>query len=118
MEMTITWKYDNPPYLEEGEKLYNDMITAHNAGANYVLLFNYPNVGACGVLTKDDLNALNSFKDYVSSNPQPNLPSYERVAFVLPPKYCCGFGSSNDRIWGVWDSDNLTSTLYIIKYKI
>jgi len=110
--VTITWKYDNPPYLEEGDQLYNDLITAYNAGASYVVLFNYPNVGVCGALTQDHLNALKNFKEYISSHPQPNVPSYDRVAYVLPQNYGCGFGSPNDSIWGVWGSDNLTSSLF------
>ncbi len=111
--VTITWKYDNPPYIEDGNQLYNDMITAYTAGASYVVLFNYPSVGVCGVLTQEHLNALKNFKDYVSSHPQQNVSSIERTAFVLPQDYGCGFGGPNDTIWGVWASDNLTSSLWI-----
>jgi hypothetical protein len=28
----ITWKYNKPPYLDSGEEIYNQLLTAYNAG--------------------------------------------------------------------------------------
>ena len=38
----ITWKYDAPPYLDSGEEIYKQMQMAYTAGANYIVIFNYP----------------------------------------------------------------------------
>ena len=38
----ITWKYTQPPYLDTGENIYNQMVTSYNAGAKYITIFNYP----------------------------------------------------------------------------
>lgn len=35
----ITWTYNNPPYIESGEELYNDLIYAYKNGAKYVAVF-------------------------------------------------------------------------------
>ena len=35
----ITWKYTEPPYLASGEEIYNQMCTAYEAGAEYVVIF-------------------------------------------------------------------------------
>jgi len=32
----ITWTYDEPPHLESGEKLYEDMVFAYENGAKYI----------------------------------------------------------------------------------
>ena len=37
----ITWTYQQPPYLENGTETYQDMLTAHDGGAKYILLFDY-----------------------------------------------------------------------------
>jgi hypothetical protein len=33
----------------------------------------------------------------------------DRVAYVLPKDYGYGFRGPNDKIWGFWEADNLTS---------
>ena len=38
----ITWAYNNPPYMENGTEMLQDMRTAYRAGANYLIIFNYP----------------------------------------------------------------------------
>jgi len=35
----VTWTYDQPPYIESGDKLYDDMITVYTNGAKYILVF-------------------------------------------------------------------------------
>jgi len=37
----ITWKYKEPPYLTDGMEMFEQMKTAYEAGAEYVLIFNY-----------------------------------------------------------------------------
>src|SRR3990170_2999145 len=38
----IAWTYDHPPYLSSGSEILEDMLTAYEAGAKYVIVFNYP----------------------------------------------------------------------------
>ena len=38
----ITWKYNQPPYLDSGEAIYQQMLTSYRAGAKYITIFNYP----------------------------------------------------------------------------
>ena len=38
----ITWKYEQPPYLEDAEQLYSDMVLAYQNGAKYIVVFNSP----------------------------------------------------------------------------
>jgi len=35
----ITWTYTEPPYLESGPELYNDMVLAYQNGAKYIIVF-------------------------------------------------------------------------------
>jgi hypothetical protein len=57
----ITWKYDQPPYLDDNEEeIYNQMHTAYEAGAEYVIIFNYPQIegNPWGTLTDKHFEAL------------------------------------------------------------
>jgi hypothetical protein len=109
----ITWTYNQAPYLESGEQLYNDMILAYTNGAKYILVFNYPYASdsTYGVLKEDHLEALQEFWNYTRLNPQKSDDLSSRVAYVLPKDYGYGFRGPNDKIWGLWQADNLTSRI-------
>jgi hypothetical protein len=109
----ITWTYNNPPYIESGEELYNDMILAYNNGAKYILVFDSNNNYTQGILKEEHLEALKKFWNYVNHNPQTLDALTDRVAYVLPKDYAYGFRGPNDKIWGLWegDADPLTSTI-------
>ena len=109
----ITWTYNNAPYIESGEELYNDMMLAYNNGAKYILVFNYPYVANSpyGILEEEHLEALKKFWNYVNHNPQTSNALTDRVAYVLPKDYGYGFRGPNDKIWGLWGPDTLTSTI-------
>jgi hypothetical protein len=103
----ITWTYRNPPYIEDAETLYNDMVLAYNNGAKYIIVFNYPtNVTQFGILTMKHLNSMKKFWNYMRKFPQPNIPS--KTAYVLPENYGYGFRGPNDQIWGLWNPDELS----------
>jgi hypothetical protein len=105
----ITWKYSEPPYLDTGNEIYSQMLMAYEAGAEYVVVFNYPCVegNAYGVLTDEHFAALERFWNDVVSNPNrlclPDL-SEAQAALVLPRNYGWGMRSINDRIW-YWGPD-------------
>ena len=109
----ITWTYNQPPYIESGEELYDDMILAYNNGANYILVFNHPYVSnsTYGILKEEHLEAISNFWNYASHNPPTSDALSGRVAYLLPKDYGYGFRGPNDKIWGIWQADALTSTM-------
>ena len=108
----ITWKYNQAPYIESPSELYQDMITAYKAGAKYVAVFNYPNLGSYGLLTEEHFDAIRDFKDFVNENPQNETSNKKRVAYLLPDNYGWGFRSPDDKIWGVWSADEKSEKIW------
>ena len=99
----VTWKYNDHPYMESGQELYNDLILAYHAGAKYVVVFDYPNIGRYGILTEEHFDAMKKFWDYVHTSPE-NYGLDREVAYVLPKDYGFGFRNPHDTIWGLWKS--------------
>jgi hypothetical protein len=109
----ITWTYDQPPYLESGSQLLSDMKLAYDNGAKYIIVFDSNANWTQGILQPQHLQAMQQFWQYIQANPQPSVPTGSRVAFVLPNDYAYGFRGPNDRIWGLWQADNLTEQLCV-----
>jgi hypothetical protein len=105
----ITWTYDKPPYLESGEKMYEDLVLAYNNGAKYILVFDGNEGWTSSVLKQEHFDALKRFWSYIKENPRQIKPASDRIAYVLPKDYGYGFRGPNDRIWGFWGADNLTN---------
>jgi hypothetical protein len=112
----LTYTYDIPPYLASGPELYDDMVTAYQNGAKYILVFDYAMKNstkmAHGILQQEHLDAIKQFWEYVKTHPRPSNPVNERVAYVLPPYYGYGFRGPNDSLWGLWGADNLSSQIW------
>jgi hypothetical protein len=109
----ITWAYENPPYIESGPELYDDMVLAYNSGAKYIIVFNYnPQNGTNGLLEQQHFDALSNFKSYVSKTVQNASSNSQRIAYVLPPNYGWGLRTPNDNIWGVWNPDNQSQQIW------
>jgi len=107
----VTWTYRNPPYIEDAEMLYSDLVLAYDNGAKYILVFNYPNnVTDYGILTEEHLDSMKRFWDYVNAHPQPAQAS--KAAYVLPEDYGYGFRGPDDRIWGLWGPDELSANIW------
>jgi hypothetical protein len=102
----INWKYDEAPYLESAQDLYDDMLYAYNAGAKYIVIFDSNKQWTQDILTQDHLNAMQQFWDYVQTHPRQTDWATTRTAFVLPPYYGCGFRGPNDKIWGIWPQND------------
>jgi hypothetical protein len=114
--VVITWEYTQPPYLESGEELYNDLVLAYESGAEYILVFDTDENYTQSVLTKGEgghLDALKRFWQYATDNPRPSAPPSDRVAYVLPKDYGYGFRGPNDTIWGLWGADEYEHSLKI-----
>ena len=56
----ITWATDNPPTPETGANMLQDMTLAYEAGAKYVIAFNYA-VNGTGGLTDEQFGAMKQF---------------------------------------------------------
>ena len=108
----VTWTYDNPPYIESGRELYADMTLAYDAGAKYVVVFDYPNNFTYGILTEEHFKAMKNFWNYIHSNPQNFGTNEAKVTYVLPQDYGFGFRKANDNIWGFWSADDLSNKVW------
>jgi len=101
----ITWTYTQPPYLESGSELYDDLVLAYENGAKYIVVFDTNENYMHGTLKGEHLDALKRFWQYATDNPRPSAPPSDRVAYVLPKDYGYGFRGPNDKIWGLWEAD-------------
>ena len=111
----ITWTYKYPPYLENGAEMLQDMITAYRAGANYLIVFNYPKIkdNPYGILTEEHFAAMKEFWNQIHTHPRNLIGKVEsQVAFALPKDYGWGMRNPNDKIWGIWSPDNLSSLIW------
>ena len=118
----VTWKYDKPPYLDSGEEIYNQMVQAYQAGASYIMIFNYPKLDGndYGVMQDEHFAALEKFWDVVV---QPNVGHAREfgkpdVALVLPRNYGWGMRASSDKIWGMWGPDEKSPQIWDISRKL
>jgi hypothetical protein len=120
----VTWKYDDPPYLDTAEEIYNQLLLAYESGAKYLTVFNYPTYpenNPYGLLTEQHFDALQRLWNTVmnSSQSASNMDySQAQAALVLPRNYGSGLRNPTDRIWGFWGPDensaqvlNITRTL-------
>jgi hypothetical protein len=105
----IDWTYTQPPYIESGSDLYNDMVLAYENGAKYIIVFDSDKNWTQNILQQGQLDAMKQFWQYVQDNPRTNSPVSDRTAYVLPEDYAYGFRSpTEDRIWGLFTNDSLT----------
>ncbi|MCL2358439.1 hypothetical protein [Candidatus Bathycorpusculum sp.] len=110
----ITWKYTHAPFLTDGQEMFEQMKISYEAGAEYVLVFNYsedfknPNT-----LQEEHYQALERFWVEVVQNPDVTHGRIKAEAvFVLPQNYGWGMRNPTDRIWGIWDADNTSQQIW------
>jgi hypothetical protein len=108
----ITWKYNQVPYLESGEDMYNDLSLAYSSGAKYAVVFSYPDSGEYGTLTETHFEALQRFWNTLHANPGSFKEKKAEVAYVVPADYGFGFRSATDTIWGLFPPDNRSAKIY------
>jgi hypothetical protein len=109
---TVTWTYNDTPYLESGEKLYSDFKLAYDSGAKYAIVFSYPKIGPYGTLSDGHFDALQKFWNYIHSNPNNHGVNRAEAAYVLPKDYGFGFRNPRDTIWGLWNADGLSAKVW------
>jgi hypothetical protein len=110
----LTWNHLQPADLGSGETLYNQMVTSYNAGAKYIVIFNYPYYDSgnpYGILTDAHFSAMKTFWDQIVTRQNPTSAHAEAV-LVLPKDYGSGLRSPTDRIWGIWPADTKTQIIW------
>jgi hypothetical protein len=110
----ITWKYDGPPFLKPAPQLYNEMVLAYENGAKYIIVFNSPEdfePFEYGGLTREHVEVIKDFWNHVKNNPR-NGAYTANTAYVLPKDYGYGFRGPDDKIWGLWEADELTLKIW------
>jgi hypothetical protein len=108
----ITWKNNQPPYLDGGDAIYEQMRTSYEAGAKYITIFNFPyNDSAYGIMGNDHFEALERLWNDISKSKLIQNPSAQAVLF-LPKNYGFGMRTSGDTIWGFWEPDENTSVIW------
>ena len=104
----ITWTYNQPPYIESGDELYQDLVLAYENGAKYILVFDTNKEYTEGILKQEHFDALKKFWQYKENNPRNINQNARRVAYVLPKDYAYGFRGPDDKIWGLWEADDFS----------
>jgi hypothetical protein len=113
----VTWTFNNPPYLEDGESLYEDLIMAYNNGADYIVVFNYPSVTDYGTLENEHFSAMERFWQKILADSN-HVPVVADSALVLPKNYGWGMRNAHDSIWGLWDADEKSPQIWDISRKL
>jgi hypothetical protein len=106
--VVITYTYNSTPYLESGPELYQDMVTAYDNGAKYILVFDTNPSYSADILKPEHFAAMQQFWQYALANPRKTNFSWDRTALVLPKGYACGFRWANDAVWGLWQSNSFS----------
>ncbi len=112
----ITWKYDHQPYLENGTEMYDQMRSAYEAGAKYIVVFNYPTYpdnNQYGILQDEHFSALQRFwNNTVQNKTVINGGVKAEAVLVLPKNYGWGMRSLQDNIWGIWQPDSASPEVW------
>ncbi|MFW6110936.1 MAG: hypothetical protein ACOC6H_02755 [Thermoproteota archaeon] len=116
----ITWKYEKSPYLASGDEIYQQMRMSYEAGAEYVVIFNYPKIkdNPYGVMFDEHFDALYRFWNGVVQNPKVIHGSIQaEAALILPRNYGWGMRHPDDKIW-YWGSDEKSLQIWKIYQKL
>jgi hypothetical protein len=110
----ITWKYTHAPFLAGGEEMFEQMKMSYEAGAEYVIIFNYSEDSANpNTLQEEHFHALERFWNDVVQNPKIKHNSIKTEAvIVLPQNYGCGMRYPDDKIWGIWPADETSQQIW------
>lgn len=116
----ITWKYTTPPYLGSGEEIYDQMISSYEAGAKYIVLFNYPYSGEnpYGILYDEHFKALEKLWNDAIQGKVTQGSKLADVVLVLPKNYGYGLRHPEDNIWGFWGPDEKTPQVWSISREL
>jgi hypothetical protein len=107
----ITWTYSQPPYILNGIEMYNELLATFSAGAQYAVIFDYPQItgNPYGILTEDHFVAMQKFWNTIQTL---DVNSGAEAALVLPHNYGWGLRTPNDTIWGLWPADSTSRLIW------
>ena len=114
----IAWTYTNPPYIESGPELYNDMVLAYDNGAKYIVVFDTNENYTESILGQEHFDAMQQFWQYVQNNPRNISTTSDRIAYVLPEDYAYGFRGPLDKVWGLWEADMFSVNISMSVYSL
>ncbi len=103
----VTWKYGDTPFLDSGDQIYSQMITAYQAGADYIVIFDYAkdnNGNSAHAMLDEHYDALERLWNDMHTGALVDLSGPE-AALVLPANYGWGMRNPDDTIWGFWPAD-------------
>jgi hypothetical protein len=109
----ITWKYDEPPYLDTGAEVYQQLVASYTSGADYIAIFNYPQNDSSnpyGVMKDEHFEALENFWEDIQTGRITRSTPAEAV-YVMPQNYGFGFRRPTDKVW-YWSPDELTPKIW------
>ncbi len=111
----LTWKYTQAPYLTDGAEMFDQMKVSYEAGAEYVVVFNYAEdmKGSYGTLQEEHFQALERFWNEVVQNPNvPHGGVKAEAVLVLPKNYGWGMRNPHDIIWGLWNTNSTSDQIW------
>jgi hypothetical protein len=88
------------------------MMLAYDNGAKYIVVFDSNYNHTAGSLNPEHFQAMQQFWQYIQHNPRKSIPADQRVAYVLPKDYGVGLRWRDEKIWGLFDADNVSTRLY------
>jgi hypothetical protein len=101
----VDWAYTQPPYIESGPKMYEDMVQSYHNGAKYIVVFDSNKDYTQSILEQQHFDAMQQFWQYTQDHSRDAPPVSGRVACVLPDGFGAAFREKYDRLWGVWEID-------------
>ncbi|PVX24799.1 MAG: hypothetical protein CW716_09375 [Candidatus Bathyarchaeum sp.] len=113
-------KINNGTYKTGPEMLY-DMHVSYEAGADYIIIFNYPTDppgNPYGILTDEHFEAMQKFWNYMQNNPEEYGKTTAQAALVLPENYGWGMRRIDDRMWGYWGPDEKAQQIWTLYHKL
>ena len=113
----VTWTFNDPPYLEDGERLYEDLVLAYENGAKYVVVFNFPKINEYGILDDGHFLALEKFWQEIQFDSDYS-PVVADSVLVLPENYGFGLRKMDDSIWGLWKADEKSEQIWNISRRL
>ncbi len=116
----IVWKDRDPEnetngVYKTGPEMLYDMFVSYEAGADYIIIFNYPTDppgNPYGILTDEHFEAMQQFWDYMQHHPEDYGKTTGQAAMVLPENYGWGMRHPDDKIWGYWGPDDLSPQIW------
>jgi hypothetical protein len=111
----VTWKYNEPPYLDTGKAIFEQMRISYECGAEYITIFNFPILedNKYGIMTEEHFEALERFWSEVVKNPDVIHGSIvAETVLVLPKNYGWGMRHPQDRIWGWFGPDEKSAQIW------